>query len=621
MDIKEEKVCRLCLGELKGDHRVIENYMKEQFKILLLDVNLDVSENPVLCENCAEQVQKSFDFKTACISKEVTMLCADVNRTNNLPLTEHFMDDVNSVFAYDDVCYFCKERQEKSSFIELNKLKNEYGDGIFQHFFPEKQNNEIPKEPITCTSCVKYLAAYFGLIRTCEATEINIREYCKQEGTNSKGFVKLSNVQSFLYKDASTFSAILDPVFIKKEEPVFDNAETDYININDIRMKLEGQTETIKADCATDSSMIFAEIDIYECQICSFKTKNKFSLTKHRLVHKDNSEVAVYQCGTCSFQTKYKNNLTKHLLLHKDNSEIALYQCEFCEFKTKHKNNLSKHFLVHKDCSEVEMFQCELCDYKTKHKNCFTKHLLVHKDSSEVETYKCMQCNYTTKYKRYLSKHLLVHKDPSEVKHYDCDLCSFRTKHKTNLTKHLLVHKDSSEIEWYNCEKCSYTTKYKRFLNNHRLIHKDPSEVEMYSCEQCSYTTKHKSCLARHSLIHKDTSEVEMYSCELCDYTTKYKRYLSKHMLIKHPTEVEVYNCDVCDFKTKHQNNLAKHMLNHTESLNGGMYGVRTLFVQDEHLPVHKDPSELEMYRCDICNFQTKHKYYLNKHRVIHTPH
>ncbi|KAJ8964417.1 hypothetical protein NQ314_004925 [Rhamnusium bicolor] len=61
-----ERICRLCLGMCINNFRAIEDNTKETFDMLLLKIDLSVSEEPVMCTNCAENLGRFFDFKSVC---------------------------------------------------------------------------------------------------------------------------------------------------------------------------------------------------------------------------------------------------------------------------------------------------------------------------------------------------------------------------------------------------------------------------------------------------------------------------------------------------------------------------------------------------------------------------
>ncbi|KAJ8974065.1 hypothetical protein NQ317_016202 [Molorchus minor] len=213
------------------------------------------------------------------------------------------------------------------------------------------------------------------------------------------------------------------------------------------------------------------------------------------------TEIEMYQCEVCHFKTKYRENFRKHELVHKDDSEVETYQCESCDFRTKYKSSIKLHLLVHNDSIDTSMYTCKIGDRTLQ-----AEDESPDKDCPDVEIFKCDICKFHTKYKTNLSKHLITHKkNEADLRMFKCDLCPFQTIHKRNLKEHILVHKDGFDAELFGCDKCEFKTKHKGSLTRHMLAHKDSSEVKMYTCELCVYKTKHKGNIKRHLLMHNDS--------------------------------------------------------------------------------------------------------------------
>ncbi|KAJ8946153.1 hypothetical protein NQ314_008975, partial [Rhamnusium bicolor] len=119
-----EKICRLCLKNCYDNSEVINELMKEVFNTHLLENNPAISEEPVVCTNCAEIMQKCFDFKSTCFSTQ-DCIAPFLNKNNEkLDLKDIYLskdENKNVIEIPDDynVCAFCMKLL-KSSFISLN---------------------------------------------------------------------------------------------------------------------------------------------------------------------------------------------------------------------------------------------------------------------------------------------------------------------------------------------------------------------------------------------------------------------------------------------------------------------------------------------------------------------
>ncbi|KAJ8946152.1 hypothetical protein NQ314_008974, partial [Rhamnusium bicolor] len=98
--------------------------MKEVFNKLYLENNPAINEKPVVCTNCAEIIQKCFDFKSTCFSTR-DYIAPFLNKNNEkLDLKDIYLskeENKNVTEIPDDctICAFCM-RLSKSSFISLN---------------------------------------------------------------------------------------------------------------------------------------------------------------------------------------------------------------------------------------------------------------------------------------------------------------------------------------------------------------------------------------------------------------------------------------------------------------------------------------------------------------------
>ncbi|KAJ8981123.1 hypothetical protein NQ317_007898 [Molorchus minor] len=453
------------------------------------------------------------------------------------------------------------------------------------------------------------------------------------------------------------------------------------------------------------------DLEMYKCSLCEFETKQKAYLKKHVLVHQDESQVVLYQCDACGFKTKRKHNLRGHMLIH-NNRDMEIYKCEMCDFKTKRKSNLKCHFIVHKDAGEVEMHRslqqqygvleetmeqlfpemvycqqgfhptekstvCGLCvtllnsyfnliktyqsteekiisyceengttskglipiggllSFSRKDLFKYTKNssqadvkieeitfedmsVDTKKEKVNVYLYIDMHKLETDSQNDNLKKDVANHKEKPEVKIYKCNVCDFKSVRKQTFSKAPPeVHKEESEVEQYECGSCHFKTKHKGSLRGHVLIHGKSLKMEMFKCEMCRYETKYRNTFKRHLLVHKEDSEKEMYACELCQYKTRDIRYIKKHLfekafkgiywcikkipslkdhvlLHRETSTLEMFKCGMCEYQTKYRGNIKKHVL------------------------VHKEDSEVEMYECELCRYKTKHKNNLKAHLMAH---
>ncbi|KAJ8969255.1 hypothetical protein NQ317_016631 [Molorchus minor] len=101
-----------------------------------------------------------------------------------------------------------------------------------------------------------------------------------------------------------------------------------------------------------------------------------------------------------------------------------------------------------------------------------------------------------------------------------------------------------------------------------------------------------------------------------------YKRHLLGHRDI---SEVQMYKCKMCEHHTKYKGHLKRHSLTHKDISEVQMFKCEMCEYQTKyrggskrHLLTHKDVSEVQMYNCEMCEYQSKHKEGLEDHLLVH---
>ena len=80
----------------------------------------------------------------------------------------------------------------------------------------------------------------------------------------------------------------------------------------------------------------------FPCGLCDYQATEKSSLSKHNKTVHSADQMAKQNCDFCDFQSVYKTALTKHRkLLHSGNAEV--FECNVCTFKTNNKYRLANH--------------------------------------------------------------------------------------------------------------------------------------------------------------------------------------------------------------------------------------------------------------------------------------
>ena len=161
----------------------------------------------------------------------------------------------------------------------------------------------------------------------------------------------------------------------------------------------------------------------YDCNICDFKATQKGYLRKHskrkhfpklsscsicskeivsidmrQHINNQHNESQVFKCEECSFQTKYKKHLNKHKETHSDIKPV-LY-CDTCVYKTHNSENLKSHKKNFHGPSIRALKKCQFCDRTFTNDISFQKHELTH------QNHVCNECKTKFATKRTLKNHI-----------------------------------------------------------------------------------------------------------------------------------------------------------------------------------------------------------------------
>ncbi|KAJ2939096.1 hypothetical protein O0L34_g10284 [Tuta absoluta] len=161
------------------------------------------------------------------------------------------------------------------------------------------------------------------------------------------------------------------------------------------------------------------------CQKCGEEVKGEVELQKHiKQVHSED-----LTCRFCDFKTKQKVTMTKHMLRHKNATTL---QCDYlnCKYKTFYTSAMEKHKSKHNE--QGVKYQCTQCSFQTMNKYILRYHEENH--ATGKKRYNCEECEYATNLPANLIQHKYKH---ATEKRFKCDLCSFATKYNTSLRFHV----------------------------------------------------------------------------------------------------------------------------------------------------------------------------------------
>lgn len=238
----------------------------------------------------------------------------------------------------------------------------------------------------------------------------------------------------------------------------------------------------------------------FQCDTCKKSFRNKSSLNKHKLVHKEKKD---FMCGSCSYSCRTMRQLKEHELdNHSGLSDLLVkpYACEKCNFRFKHPGHLTRHLKVHsKDITQSNQIKCEYCDSEFTEKYNLKVHIRTkHEIGDPLQKFLCTVCNKQFKRIRDLKLHAIIHQ--ANAVDHNCPHCDFKSKHIKSVSRHIKSKHLYPEgvIKKFLCTVCKKGFESNAKLKRHSDVHKSKSE-RCLSCPECKYTTVDKYSFIKHS--------------------------------------------------------------------------------------------------------------------------
>ncbi|XP_055617048.1 transcription factor grauzone-like [Toxorhynchites rutilus septentrionalis] len=257
-------------------------------------------------------------------------------------------------------------------------------------------------------------------------------------------------------------------------------------------------------------------------------------------------------------------------------------QCECCKDQTKRFKTLPELFKHYKSAHQQEGYVL-CCQSKLFRYPAIIMHMARH---IQPEAFKCDICGYMVTRPRFLSAHRQTHL-PEDQKPYACDHCPKRFCWKRALQVHLNLHKSPAERAVYVCPPCGKTYDTPGGLSAHKKnVHTEPRTTKVsHVCEICANTFATSSGLKEHKATIHQPRERAQLQCPQCSKWLMNSRCLKVHMQLHSANEL---TCDQCDYKTKKKTLLNRHRITH-----------------------HQDERP---FACDKCNSTFKYKRALTVH-------
>ena len=231
---------------------------------------------------------------------------------------------------------------------------------------------------------------------------------------------------------------------------------------------------------------------------------------------------------------------------------------------------------------------CNICEKLFETREKMRMHRYHYHDGTVVQ---CGECQKQFIGRKYLRDHMRNHKS------YTCNNCGELVKMNSyySHTKTCFKIPPTKPCLYVNCDFRGYhNSDIRKHIKTH--IKKD---VKKKMCSSCNLPFDTTRDLKAHR-----TRNHPLFKCEDCQKRFRRGETLERHRSKTHvfipaksTVESQIYYCNICTFETKHRSNKAKHMKLHGE----GKLSVKSI----------------PRLTCEFCGFKFKKPYQLRVHEQI----
>nr|DBA19635.1 TPA: hypothetical protein GDO54_015438 [Pyxicephalus adspersus] len=346
------------------------------------------------------------------------------------------------------------------------------------------------------------------------------------------------------------------------------------------------------------------------CPLCDYSSVERNALNRHMAsIHEEvsNFYTDVYTCPLCQETFKLSQALKEHMKLHTTEQTLLFCFDPGCNQALSDRKEFLRHM---KESHGIQAVECRYhaCSML------FRSHEDMEEHRKKHYAFHCQECDFVCSNKHLFRKHKKRgHPGKEELV---CRFCPFKSFNPVEYADH--VGKMHANEKIHLCGECDFATAHKRVLIRHKLLH---TGEKPHKCSQCDFKCRDFSYLSKHMLTH---STDKNYMCTECGYITKWKHYLNVHMR-KHSGDFR-YHCNQCSYRCHRADQLSSHKLRHQEKtliceICG--FGCKRKSELQKHMQIkHFQSSQVPLYQCQHCSYQTRYKQTLRNHENgKHTKH
>ncbi|XP_053622795.1 zinc finger protein 497-like [Plodia interpunctella] len=243
--------------------------------------------------------------------------------------------------------------------------------------------------------------------------------------------------------------------------------------------------------------------DFFMCDICSCVFKNKRTLRSHMVNHS-----WVFTCLTCSFKTKQRPVLRKHRQFH----EGKKFSCKYCEKEFTKSTTYFTHVRLRHAC---ELSWCDLCgEFFISAKGVENHKNLSHNMAEEFPS-ACRKCEKRFQSDEALERHAVV----NGCGRPSCARCGDAFLDDEILKHHLVQRRECAAAERHECGRCR--------MRFHSASARARHECARAACAACG-----AACRDRRALLAHVRAAHDIFTCGQCGKRFSNSAYLRRHFAL-----------------------------------------------------------------------------------------
>ncbi|XP_034485136.1 zinc finger protein 91 [Drosophila innubila] len=383
--------------------------------------------------------------------------------------------------------------------------------------------------------------------------------------------------------------------------------------------------------------------------------------------------VVSYDCSECNRSFKMQKDLTRHTLMHAQESSI--YRCRWCARRFYRQANLLQHIERHginaaqlpyaesllnasRHPNGQKCVQCKVCDIRFPTIAALRSHLASIPSGSHHEIGSMLNYSITNQlgYELHLedSETDEETKPPGVPSHYTCGMCQLRCVRKYELHQHQqAMHRLERITE--GCDQCIFKSVCPDLIAYHQRVQCCNTEKQ-FKCDNCGYKFMWESNLLQHIQLqhpgNKDQEamaagpppetaavECQIFQCGQCPRKYNRKDRLTAHVKKCHapgavgpaecPTRTSTsssvakqqksFLCAFCGKAVSSSSNLIIHIRRHTGEKPFKCDYCDMAFPRSSDLQCHRRTHTGERpHVCTVCQKGFARSYKLQQHMRIH---